>query len=140
MHVCGVKIMSRLLRPRIVHWSMLTALVICLTVIHSARVSTAQLNSPFLYYYSRDKAAFIIERANGSESRILASYTLHPTPGVDESIIGPGWSPSGKWFAWSSELEAGGSKGNVFLVKREGGTSRKVFSTEVGVGEMKWSP
>src|SRR5262245_15223460 len=76
---------------------------------------------PFIYYYSQDKSVFIIERADGSESRILAPYTLHPTPGVDEDVIGPGWSPSGRWFAWSSTLEAGtGEPHNVFVVKREG--------------------
>src|SRR5262245_57022779 len=125
--------MCRLWHNQILHRAALMSVIICLTL-GTARTSSAQANSPFIYYYSQDKSEFIVERADGSESRILASYALHPRPGVDDSIIGPGWSPSAEWFAWSSTLEAGnGGRYNAFLVKRDGGTPIKVFSTDVDV-------
>lgn len=60
----------------------------------------SQTNTPFLYYYSTSEAAFIIERADGTERRTLAEFSLLP----DHSIVGPGWSPSGEWFAWATDI------------------------------------
>lgn len=52
---------------------------------------------PYIYYYSPEASAFIIERANGADRRILADFSL---PYASE-VRGDGWSPSGEWFAWT---------------------------------------
>jgi WD40 repeat protein len=51
--------------------------------------------APYLYYYSDTLQGFVVERADGSDSRVLGrewiGETIHPI----------GWSPSGKWLAWT---------------------------------------
>jgi hypothetical protein len=52
-------------------------------------------DAPYIYYYSSEHDAFVIERADGTDTHLLGEGT---SGGVD----GPGWSPSGKWFAWTT--------------------------------------
>jgi hypothetical protein len=54
-------------------------------------------DAPYIYYYSRALNGVVIERANGSDSRIVGK-DLMPEPA--EIVVGPGWSPDGRWFAW----------------------------------------
>jgi len=56
--------------------------------------------SPYIYYFSDKINAFIIEHADGTDTRVLGRGVM--PPGVDR-VDGPGWSPSGKWFAWTAE-------------------------------------
>jgi hypothetical protein len=51
---------------------------------------------PYLYYYSRLLGGLIIERADGTDSRQIAADII--PPGMT-GISGPGWSPSGRYFA-----------------------------------------
>jgi hypothetical protein len=57
--------------------------------------STAQ-SPPYLYYYSRLLGGIIIERADGTDSRIIGQDVI---PAGLTGITGAGWSPSGKYFA-----------------------------------------
>jgi len=97
-------------------------------------------SAPFLYYYSDNRAAFIIERADGTDSRILSSYKL---PATSDFIGGPGWSPSGQWFAWTASIGGGtGADENsiAYVVSRDG---KQLFSYPDATGEvqsMEWSP
>jgi WD40 repeat protein len=54
---------------------------------------------PYIYYYSDALNAFVIERADGSDSRLFGERMMPPDTNV---VAGPGWSPSGNWFAWTS--------------------------------------
>jgi hypothetical protein len=56
--------------------------------------ANAQSNqeSPFLYYYSEEDSAFIIERTDGTDRQVLARTHSQASP------TGPGWSASGAWF------------------------------------------
>jgi hypothetical protein len=69
-------------------------LVLLLLVI--ATPTAAQPEPPYLYYYSRMLGGIIIERANGTDSRIIGQDVI---PAGLTGIAGPGWSPSGKYFA-----------------------------------------
>ena len=53
-----------------------------------------EMSAPYLYYYSAARRAFVVERADGSDSQNLIAYTCD-----DCVIYGPGWSPSGRWLA-----------------------------------------
>lgn len=55
--------------------------------------------APYLYYYSRVLNGFVIESADGTDSRIIGQGLV---PADHNWINGPGWSPSGEWFAWTS--------------------------------------
>ncbi|HML22686.1 MAG TPA: hypothetical protein PKD09_13620 [Aggregatilinea sp.] len=50
---------------------------------------------PYIYYYSSEHDAFVIERADGTDTHLLGE-------GSRGGVDGPGWSPSGKWFAWTT--------------------------------------
>lgn len=59
---------------------------------------------PYLYYYSGILNAFVIERADGTDSRILAQDVI---PRHHNEIRRPIWSPSGQWLAWRSAEHRG---------------------------------
>jgi hypothetical protein len=65
----------------------------------STAVLKAQDAPPYIYYFSDVLNGIVVERADGTDSRILAQGLMPPD--ID-SISGPGWSPSGKWFAWKT--------------------------------------
>jgi hypothetical protein len=102
----------------------------------------AAVNAPFLYYYSQEQAAFIVERADGSDHRILVAYSLapdsNPTGEVHTIIIGPGWSPSGNWFTWRETTNYGGVS-SAYVVSRDG-RSRYTLLNGLAVISMEWSP
>ena len=56
-------------------------------------------NLPYLYYYSAIHHAFIVERANGTDSHLLGEGVM---PATDIRVRGDGWSASGNWFMWTS--------------------------------------
>ena len=63
-----------------------------------------KVDAPYLYYYSTIVNAFVIERADGTDSRILAQNVMPPNYNrIDEPL----WSPSGKWMAWRGAVDGG---------------------------------
>ena len=55
---------------------------------------TTEDDVPYIYYYSNVLNGIVIERADGTDSRIIGQGL------VDEdvaAIYGPGWSPDGRW-------------------------------------------
>ncbi|KAB2854966.1 MAG: hypothetical protein F9K46_16235, partial [Anaerolineae bacterium] len=67
-------------------------------------ISTAQsptrtpASSAAIYFFSREEKGFVVESFDGEQHQILANYELP----VGKEIAGPGWSSSGKWFAWTT--------------------------------------
>lgn len=75
-------------------------LVVCIGFLLGLAPAHAQDDPPpYLFYYSMQHNAFVIERADGTDSRLLADGVMSPETNAAD---GPGWSPSGEWFAWSS--------------------------------------
>ncbi|GIK67562.1 MAG: hypothetical protein BroJett018_53560 [Chloroflexota bacterium] len=55
-------------------------------------------DAPYLYYFSNDLNAWVIERADGTDRRLLGQGLA-----MEEANTASGvWSPSGKWLRWSS--------------------------------------
>jgi hypothetical protein len=98
---------------------------------------------PYLYHYSTEDQAFIIERADGSDRRVLTQYSIPREDAVlaDGSgfIVGPGWSPSGEWFVWSSLYRNSVPSLGTFIVNRNGSTPAQLTDGHV-VNSMQWSP
>jgi hypothetical protein len=107
--------------------------------------SGKQSSAPNIYYYSRSESAFVVEGADGSNRTILAQYKL-PDQSSPLGIGGPGWSPSGQWFAWTIEdLEGGNPPTPVAnIVNRETGEMLSlVDSLNIRALDdvvMHWSP
>jgi WD40 repeat protein len=59
-------------------------------------------DAPYIYYYADKLNAFIVERADGTETRVIGQG-ITKTSG-EYHIEGAGWSPSGRWLAWTSRL------------------------------------
>lgn len=58
----------------------------------TSRSAAESEKAPYLYYYSDFLKAFVIERADGTDSRTLAANVM---PDEHTSMAGPGWSPTG---------------------------------------------
>jgi WD40 repeat protein len=120
-----------------------TALVVLPAVPSPLTASSAAQteDAPYLYYYSDILKAFVIERADGTDSRTLATNVM---PENYNYVSGPGWSPSGKWFAWTgASLEGGGTTTSSVWVISADGTRRFNGLEEVRLGEyggLSWSP
>jgi hypothetical protein len=75
------------------------ALLFVVSVLGIAHISAQVEESPYIYYHSEALNAIVIERADGTDSRVIARGLM---PDNHEVVSGPGWSPSGKWLAWTS--------------------------------------
>lgn len=95
--------------------------------------------APYIYYYSNALNAFIIERADGSDSRLLGQDVMPPQRA--DLILGPGWSPDGNWLAWSAmTLSAfSGSSWGAYVV-HVNGTERLELLDAFSGANMQWSP
>ena len=73
-------------------------LVCCLLLTLMVAPISAQDNGepPYLFYYSRILGGLIIERADDTDSRLIAEDVI---PSGYAGIAGAGWSPSGRYFA-----------------------------------------
>ena len=54
-----------------------------------------------------------------------------------KSSSAPGWSPDGKWIAFTSDRT---DKRQLYLIDPRGGEARAITSVEEGVGSFSWSP
>jgi hypothetical protein len=109
---------------------------ICIFLLFSQAHS--QSDVPFIYFYSQQDTAFVIQRADGTEPRILAYYSPLPR---HVNITGPGWSGSGNWFAWSTRGRGGGAfPENVHLIDRAGERQMVVLPDLATILGIRWSP
>jgi hypothetical protein len=94
---------------------------------------------PYIYYYSNALNAFVIERANGTDSRLLGQNVMPPQRA--DLILGPGWSPDGNWLAWSAmTLSAfSGSRWGAYVV-HVNGTERLELLDAFSGANVQWSP
>jgi hypothetical protein len=107
----------------------------------SSGAATAQPTSnPYIFYFSIDQQDFIIERADGSDSRTLGASALRSNSRhASSSVIrGPGWSPSGEWLAWSAAEELYSGEFTPHLIKADGS---QIFTiADLKNPAMAWSP
>lgn len=54
-------------------------------------------DAPYIFYYSATLNGFVIERADGTDSRIIGQNVMEQPA---RNLTGHGWSPSGRWLAW----------------------------------------
>jgi Tol biopolymer transport system component len=55
-----------------------------------------------------------------------------------KSCSGPGWSPDGRWLAFTSSRA--GDKSQIFVISPDGGEAIQLTKTETGVSGFEWSP
>ncbi len=94
-------------------------------------------DAPYLYYFSNDLNAWVIERADGTDRRLLGQGLM---PDELDEVYGPGWSPTGKWFAWQGTKRSflgPEPTPHAWIVSADGQTLAAEFTD---VAEMHWSP
>lgn len=94
---------------------------------------------PYLYYYSRMLGGLIIERADGTDSRHLAADVIPPDM---TGLVGPGWSPSGRYFS-AYGINYGGyynTSLGAYLIDSDGETVVEQLSFIDGVSRIEWAP
>ena len=75
--------------------------ILLLTVVGLLPLTSQESQPPYLFYYSYMDKAFVIERADGTDTRLFAEGVMQPD---ENAVFGPGWSPSGEWFAWTGQM------------------------------------
>lgn len=85
------------------------ALIVFLSVIPNPQTQSQEPQNPYIYYFSDVLHSFVIEQPDGSDSRQFAKGVI---PESHNSVEGPGWSPSGRWFAFRSLQTTTHSRGD----------------------------
>ncbi len=107
-----------------------------------AHSQSSASEAPFLYYYSQAESAFIIERADGADRRVLADYEISGTMvgDVRSRMAGPGWSPSGKWFIFGEANSVNRYTQHLTLVSRDGQINLDLSDVLADYFSYRWSP
>jgi hypothetical protein len=94
---------------------------------------------PYLYHYSRMLGGIIVERADGTDSRHLGANVI--PPGMT-GIAGPGWSPSGRYFAvyGIGYADYYTTSQGAYLIDSQGAAVIEQLTFIKGVQQMEWSP
>lgn len=110
---------------------LLRFLILYVIIIYSLP-SYANDLAPYIYYYSHIENAFVVERADGTEARLLVSPILEDTP---VSINGSGWSPDGSLFVFSVSPP---SFPNGHIININSSTTHTIPMWNIS--QMHWSP
>lgn len=98
--------------------------------------SSVESQAPYIYYYSDILHSFVIERADGSDSRQFATNII---PELHNVIEGAGWSPSGQWFAFTSSIKTYDSSRDYqsHIISTD---EQSIISLSGQISSMMWSP
>lgn len=99
--------------------------------------SQGEDDSPYFYYYSDTSSSFFIENGTGSDRQVLAEFERPE----NQAIFGPGWSPSGNWFAWYSGYpgSGGNTNGTAMIINHDGGDIIQI-DEDCNTNLLEWSP
>jgi hypothetical protein len=114
---------------------------LCLLIVSPTLAQdTAQDQIPYIYYYSTPLNGIVIERADGSDSRIIGQGLVDES--MVETVYGPGWSPDGRWFAWwvADPMNYYPEAGQGYAVSSDGQNRLQMLDNFACVVSMKWHP
>lgn len=102
-------------------------------------------DTPYIYYYSDGLNAWVIERADGTDTHILGEGLVQKAPeAYSVAVDGPGWSPSGKWLAFSAQSVFSypfrGIDDNKPYIISSDGSSQLPCIGQLQHAQMAWSP
>jgi len=101
-----------------------------------SNVDAQETPAPYIYYYSDIVHSFVIERADGSDSRQFATNII---PELHNVLEGAGWSPSGQWFAFTSSIKTYDSSRDYqsHIISTD---EQSIISLSGQISSMMWSP
>jgi WD40 repeat protein len=125
--------------------NMLLRCLICLFLISVAispvRAQPPTSDAPYLYYYSGN--GFVIERADGSDSRVLGDGLMPPYE--YGNFVHAAWSPSGRWLAWTSNSWGNSVSGRFLpvgaanVIRSDGSLRLTTFDSWGGGITLQWA-
>ncbi len=93
---------------------------------------------PYLYYFSREFNAFIVERADGTDRHWLGQGLARENA---SNIDGPGWSQSGEWLAWTeNRFTVEQNHGDNPFAIHINGTRRLILLDDFNGAVLAWAP
>ncbi|HEX2907249.1 MAG TPA: WD40 repeat domain-containing protein [Phototrophicaceae bacterium] len=98
-----------------------------------------QSEPPYIYYYNETVNGFVIERADGTDSRLLGENLM---PEGYSAIDDFAWSPSGKWVAWRGAKPGEGGPGSycAWIMTADGSRRLTLLDEVEPVDILSWSP
>lgn len=106
-------------------------------ILTPAHISTAQASdAPYLYYESPLQHAMIVERADGTDARLLGGVVM---PQGHRLVIGPQFSADGQWVAWTSRGDSAGDS-KLYVVRVDGTAQISRVENLNRVIRLEWSP
>lgn len=94
---------------------------------------------PYIHYYDYLRGGLVIERANGTDSRLIADLI----PDGHNAALMPEWSASGKWFVSSTYQYDGQPTVNLlstFIVNTDGQRKIDLGLSTSSHFKVSWSP
>jgi WD40 repeat protein len=108
----------------------------------NSALSQDALTNPYLYYYSGKWNAFVVERADGTDSHLLARDVMVQPKDAYNEVVYAEWSPSGEWLAWIvRERSINGQlalSGRGYIINVNGRDLMPVF--QGNIVQFSWSP
>lgn len=113
--------------------------ILILSTLGIINISSQNDETPYIYYHSEALNGIVVERADGSDSRIIAR-NLMPVNHEYVSVIG--WSPSGEWLAWTSTYRTAYSIGpkRIWVMSTDGEQRLTFLDNIDNVIHASWSP
>lgn len=103
------------------------------------QLAAQDTTAPYIWWYADTHDAFVIERADGSDSRFVAAG-INP----EEQIYfeDTAFSPSGEWLAWRSDspTEGGVFTYTGYIVRVDGSEQLHFLDSIEDIQLMRWSP
>lgn len=112
--------------------------LVFLVIAPAANAQEGEDEAPYLYYYSTLLNGIVIERADGSDSRVIGGDVMPPET---DTVYGE-WSPTGEWFAWRSGVDDGPgySTRKAWIISADGSNRLTMLDNLRDVQQMAWSP
>lgn len=104
----------------------------------SAQDTSPSSDAPYIYYYSNVLNGVVIERADGTDSRIVGQQMVE-NPLNAYTLESGGWSPSGRWLAFRTlqDYEYGSYPAEGYAVSTTGQTL-SILNTFNCIYAMLW--
>ncbi len=114
--------------------------LLLLSLLILAPVSAKSERAPYIYYHSTVLNGIVIERADGSDSRVIGT-SLMPEEHVRINMR-TGWSATGEWLAWTSAVYELHHRvlSYAWIVSTDGMRRIRLLDDVAGIWYMQWSP
>lgn len=106
----------------------------------SIAAQSSDNNAPFIYYWAEEHRAFVIERADGTDSTLFGQGVM---PETDCCARDAQWSPSGRWMGWfttEAPYRPGNGVGHFRAMRNDESQILQLTEDAIYLPGKVWSP